>query len=86
MFRPFSFSLVPETLDSGIMHHLRESGDASIDFSKNDIFATLRCTLDGEMKRLKTKPWNMQEAGRVYSLLLFFHYHDVLSLSLSLSY
>ena len=39
----------------GIMRHLRESGDASIDFFKNNIFANLRHTLDGEMKRLKTK-------------------------------
>ena len=37
------------------MCHLRESGDASIDFFKNDVFANLRRTLDGEMKRLKTK-------------------------------
>ena len=49
---------IPDTLYHivcGIMRHLRESGDASIDFFKNDIFANLRRTLDGEMKRLKTK-------------------------------
>ena len=39
----------------GIIRHLKRSGDASIYFFKNDIFAILRHTLDGEMKRLKTK-------------------------------
>ena len=37
------------------MRHLRASGDVSLDFFKNDVFANFCCTLDGEMKRLETK-------------------------------
>ena len=39
----------------GIMRHLREAGDESIDFFKNDAFADFRHTFEGEMKRLRAK-------------------------------
>ena len=35
--------------------HVRAHGDPGIDFFKNDFFADLRYSLDGEMKRLQTK-------------------------------